>query len=204
MTPYQRPRWALALRMPALETTLKEDHRPHEKRFIIEGQPVLKSLTWVTYGPVLAVFGVLVIGMAVWLLQIRSQPVAIKLIAVCAMVLLPMLCWVLGGIILDRLMRPYLEAEVEAGRECVEIALNLSDKTLRQNAREPVTFAAITGFKLVSDAGLHYDPEQAAGVMMNLVMETDQGQLILLDKTLGNIRQKLQLVSQLQAMVGVV
>jgi hypothetical protein len=40
--------------------------------------------------------------------------------------------------------------------------------------------------------------------MMNLVMETDQGQLILLDKTLGNIRQKLQLVSQLQAMVGVV
>lgn len=198
---YQRPWWAFAVQMPALNTTLKEDHHAEQKGFVIEGEPVLRSLTWVIYGPTLAMVAVTIMGLVAWGLEVRSQSTAIKLFVVCAMVLLPVLFWVIGGGIINKMVQRALEQQIQAGREHVELKLDLAAKMFQLNQELPIPFDQITSFKLVSDAGVYYEPNEEGSSMVNLVMKTKQGQIILLKKNLGTLRQKLQLINQLEASI---
>ena len=202
MKQVQRPWWALALQMPALDTVLREDHHADEKRFLIEGKPVLKSLTWVIYGPILAVIAVIASGYYVWAFDIRAQPTPAKLIAVCGMVLLPLMFWFTGGGLVNKLVVRALNQAAESGCQAVTLTLKLTEQILQINQAQTFSFEQISGFKLISDSGLYYDPERAEGMQMNLVLETDQGAVVLLPKELGSVSQKLQLLGQLQALIG--
>ena len=202
MNHYQRPWWVLAMRMPALDTQLREAHQPDEKRFIIEGQPVLRSLAWVTYGPGLAVITVLLLGWLAWTYDIRSQPTNSKMLVVCGMILFPLIAWGVGGSLINRLMAYFLAQEMATGQQQVVITLQLLTKTLQFNQSTAIPFAEISGFRLISDAGVYYSPESENHALMNLVMETEQGQVTLLPKTLGSTHQKRQLQSQLAAIIG--
>lgn len=201
MKSYQRPWWAFAVQMPALNTTLKEDHHTEQKRFVIEGEPVLRSLTWVIYGPTLAIVAVTIMGLVAWGFEVRSQSTAVKLLVVCAMVLLPVLFWVIGGGIINKMAQRALEQQIQASREHVELKLDLAAKTFQLNQELPIPFDQITGFKLVSDAGVYYEPKEEGSSMVNLVMKTKQGQVTLLKKNLGTLRQKLQLIHQLKTSI---
>ncbi|NIT58545.1 MAG: hypothetical protein GWN00_20630 [Aliifodinibius sp.] len=131
----------------------------------------------------------------------RSQSTAVKLLVVCAMVLLPVLFWVIGGGIINKIVQRALEQQIQAGREHVELKLDLAAKTFQLNQESPIPFDQITGFKLVSDAGVYYKPNEEGSSMVNLMMETKQGQITLLKKNLGTLRQKLQLIHQLEASI---
>jgi len=202
LKPYQRPWWALAIQMPILATTLQEDHHADQKRFIIEGSPTCKSLTWITYGPALAMLVVISLGLLAWDFEVRSQAMTIKLLVVCAMVLLPALGWVVGGSIINRRVQKALEQQIQANKEHVELTLDLTARTFQLNQAPPIPFNQINGFKLVSNAGIYYDPNEEMGSLFNLALETNRGPITLLKSDLGATRQKLQLAGQLQALIA--
>jgi hypothetical protein len=189
------------MRMPALETTLKEDHQPGLKRFIVEGYPQFRSLTWITYGPVLAVIAVIILGGLAWSMDIRTQPSATKMTFVCLMVLVPLLLWAVGAGLINLLVSRALQQERIATSRRVEINLDLAEKTLRLNEGQPINFEAISNFKLMTSNGVYYEPQEEISPLVQLMMDTNQGQQMILSKELGSTPQKLQLASQLQALI---
>jgi hypothetical protein len=83
----------------------------------------------------------------------------------------------------------------------VRLTLDLTAHTFQQNEAALIPFSDITDFKLVSDAGVYYDSQADAAPLHSLIVETNQGQHVLLPKELGSMQQKLQLLSQLRAIV---
>ena len=202
MNQYQRPWWAWALRLPALKTTLHEDHRPGYKRFIIEGEPQFKSMAWVTYGPALAVVVVVIMGGLAWALEIRQQSIMIKTLFVCLTILLPMLVWIMGSALMNRLVERALQHEATATKERVELELDLTARTLRLDGTTLIPFDEIADFKLMSNGGAYYQPHEEIVPLVHLMLDTKQGQKTLLKQELGTVQQKLELISQLKALTN--
>ncbi|HEY85203.1 MAG TPA: hypothetical protein G4N96_08860 [Chloroflexi bacterium] len=203
MTAKQRPWWLLAMQMPLLDTTLKEDHRPGQKRYIIAGKPVIKNLSWIVYGPLAAIATLLAVGALTWMLNISEQEKAMKLAFVCLLGLMPMLVWAAAGVLIGKLAQRSLNREIEANAQQIEIVLNLEERALRLNNTISIPFSDIDSFKLISDAGVYYTPAEDSVTIVNLIAHTHQGQVPLLPKELGTLKQKLQLVSQLEAEVKI-
>jgi len=197
----QRPWWVFAIQMPLFDTVLQEDHRPDARRYILEGAPDFRSLHWVTYGPAFAALTALALGIVAWNLDIRTQPGGVKMLFACLLAGAPVLMWGVGGALIGAASRKALERQRDALRQRVEITLDLQTRTLRLPQREPIPFAAIRNFRLMSDAGVYYQPDEAASSIVHLIAETNQGQIAILPKELGNIKQKLQILSQLEAIV---
>jgi hypothetical protein len=187
------------MQMPLLDTTLKEDHRPGQKRYIIAGKPVIKNLSWIVYGPLAAIATLLAVGALTWMLNISEQEKAMKLVFVCLLALMPMVVWAVAGLLIGKLAQRSLNREIEANTQRVEIVLNLEERTLRLNDTAPIPFSDIEAFKLISDSGVYYTPAEDSVTIVNLIANTHQGQVPLLPKELGSLKQKLQLVSQLEA-----
>jgi hypothetical protein len=199
---YQRPWWVWALRLPALKTTLHEDHRPGHKRFIIEGEPQFKSMAWVTYGPALAVVAVVIMGGLAWALEIRQQSIMIKTLFVCLTIILPMLVWIMASALINSLVERALQQEAAAMKERVQLDLDLTARTLRVDETTSIPFDEIADFKLMSNGGIYYQPHDEMVPLVYLMMETKQGQKTLLKQGLGTVQQKLELISQLKALTG--
>ncbi len=197
----QRPWWLFAMQMPLLDTTLKEDHWPDQKQYIIEGKPVIKNLSWIVYGPLAAVAALLATGALTWMLNVSEQEKAIKLAFVCLLALMPMVAWAVAGLLIGKLAQRLLNREIEANTQRVEIVLNLKERTLRLNNATPIPFSDIEAFNLISDSGVYYTPAEDSVTIVNLIANTHQGQILLLPQELGSLKQKLQLVSQLEAEV---
>lgn len=202
MNSTQRPWWVFAMQMPLFDTTLQEDHRPGQRTFTVYGRPVAHSLHWITYGPLCAVIALVAVGAAAWGFDARAQDGPVKLVAACALGGVPALAWLAGGLVFGRAGRAVLDRLAGEQAQRVEITLDLQTRTLRVNHGPPLSWSDIGEFKLVSDAGLYYTPEEPSGSMFNLMVDTAQGQLELLPKELGNVRQKLQLAGRLQALVA--
>jgi len=195
----QRPWWLFAMQMPLLDTILREDHKPGQKRFIIEGKPVIKNLSWITYGPIAAVLALLLVGALTWLLGVNDQAKTTKLAFVCLLGVSPLIAWALAGALIGKTAQVYINRQIEANTQRAVIALDLNEKSLQLDETPPTPFADIEGFKLISDSGVYYSPGEDAVTIVNLIMNTKQGQATLLPKELGSLKQKLQLVSQLEA-----
>ena len=201
MTTKHRPWWLFAMQMSLLDTTIKEDHQPDKKRYIIAGKPVIKNLSWIVYGPVFAVLAVLLVGVLSWALAINRQDATLKLIFVCFLALSPALAWGVMGAVMNKLSQRYLDAEVDAKKQRVELELDMTTRALQKDNELPVSFDDIEDFKLVADSGVYYTPGENSVTIVNLIANTRQGKVTLLPKQLGSLRQKLQLLSQLEAAV---
>lgn len=201
MTTYQRPWWAIAMQLPAFKTTLEENHQNVVKQFVIEGEPVLRSFAWVTYGPLAAVGGVVLMGIVAWAIDISNQPGSSRIAFACGMFAIPALMWLVGGFASNKLMAHFLARETEAKKEVVQITVDTQAGVLQQNQNQPIALADITGFKLVSDSGFDYEPEKDSNPLVHLMVETKQGQVNLLRKHLGTAQQKQQIISKLKALI---
>jgi hypothetical protein len=188
-----------AMQMSLLDTSIKENHQPGQKQYIITGKPVIKNLSWIIYGPLAAITAVLVVGVLSWMLSIREQDPALKLIFVCLFAGGPVLAWAAAGILISKLTQRYLDAEIEAKNQRIKLTLDLEEHLLRLNDNPPIAFSNIESFDLISDSGVYYTPAEDSVTIVNLIANTHQGQVTLLPKELGSLKQKLQLVSQLEA-----
>jgi len=197
----QRPWWAFAMKMPLLDTVLLENHSATEKHFIVEGKPVLKSLHWVAYGPFFAVATIVGLGIMAWTMNVRAQSDGFKAMFAILFLFLPLIVWVAGSFIMGKATQKYLNRQISAEQVRVEIALNLSKQTLQVNQNTPIPFGSITAFKLISDSGTYFDPQSKTTSIYHLIAETTQGHVSILPKALGNIKQKLQLMSQLEGII---
>lgn len=200
MTKKNRPWWVFATQMPLLDTTLSENHQPTLKYFIVEGTPIIKSLHWIVYGPILAVAMAIGLSGLAWLSSIKSQPNELKLAFACLLGLMPVLVWVAGSLIIGKLGQKHLTRQKEAGRQRVEIRLDEVARTLQIDGQPPLRFEDLDEFRLITDNGVYYNPQESIAPLVNLVVDTTAGQIPVLPKELGNIKQKLQLQSQLNAL----
>lgn len=200
--PYKRPWYALAMQLPGLETTLNETQDGPVKRFLIEGKPVLRSLAWVAYGPLSAVIGVIVMGILAWALQVSNLEMGNKILFVCFMFALPVMFWFIGGWLASKLMEKPLLKQRESHTQIVKITIDTEAQSIMVNDDPPLSYDQVQAFKLVSDAGFDYEATEEASPMATLIMDTTQGQITLLPKTMGTGQQKQQLASKLRAVVS--
>lgn len=203
LTLYKRPWYALAMQLPGLETTLNETQDGPIKRYVIQGKPELRSLAWVAYGPLSAVVGVIVMGIAAWALQVSDQTTGNKIAFACVMFSLPVIFWFAGGWLASKLMEKPLLKQREAHTETVEITIDTATQSIAVNEEPSMPFTDVSAFKLVTDAGFDYEATEESSPMATLIMDTRQGQITLVRKALGTSQQKQQLASKLRAAVDV-
>lgn len=194
----QRPWWVFAFQLPLFNTVLREESASNQKRFIIEGKPVLRSLHWVTHAPALAVLSMVLLSIIAWNMNIKSQPGAIKLFFVFLMTSVPAIVWLISGLLLGKIISRYLARQVEQNACRIEIVLDTAQAALILTGKEAIPIAQILDFKLITDSGLHYNPDSDSTPLFNLILETERGQIPLLPKDLGNVPLKLQLINRLK------
>lgn len=202
MDTISRPWWAFSLTMPMLETSQREEISPTGKIFIIEGKPVYKSLHWVVYGPAFAVIALAAMGVLAWATDVRNQPHSEKITFAVFFFVVPVVVWLIGGLVMGKLVKSRLDALVAANTEQVRIAVDTTARTLQLNDNPPIPLANIHAFRLITDNGTYFSPNDKIVSIYHLIMETTQGHTTILPKSMGNIKQKLQLVSQLEIFLG--
>jgi len=193
-----RPWWAIAFKLPLEETIIKEDRHAGEKHFYVEAKAVYKSLHWVAYGPLFAITVIGFMGLIAFMTDVKNQPHSEKITFAVFFLVLPVIAWLIGGTVMGKLTQRRLARLVEATKENIDIVLNLNDQTLHVNQDIVIPFSDINDFKLISDSGLYFSPNEDIVSIYHLIMETEQGHITILPKSAGNIKQKLQLASQLE------
>ncbi len=185
-----------------LDTSQQEEFRPDGKIFIIEGRPVYKSLHWVVYGPAFAVAALAVMGVLAWATDVRNQPHSAKITFAVFFFVVPVVVWLIGGLVTGKLIRARLNALTAANTVRVKIAVDTAAHTLQLNDNPPIPLADIHAFRLITDNGTYFTPNDKIVSIYHLIMETTQGHITILPKSMGNIKQKLQLKSQLESFLG--
>ena len=188
--------------MPMLDTSQREEFRPDGRVFLIEGKPVYKSLHWVVYGPAFAVMALAVMGVLAWLTDVRNQPHSAKITFAVFFFVVPVLVWLIGGVVMGKLVQSRLKTLTAANTERVKIVVNTAARTLQLNDNPPIPLADIRAFRLITDDGTYFAPNDKIVSIYHLIMETAQGHITILPKSMGNIKQKLQLKSQLESFLG--
>ncbi len=202
MNTISRPWWAFSLTMPVLETSQREEFHPNGKIFLIEGKPVYKSLHWVVYGPGFAVTALAIMGALAWTTDVRNQPHSAKVTFAVFFFVIPVLVWLIGGLVMGKLVQSRLNALTAANTERVKIAVNTAARALQLNDTPPIPLTDIYAFKLITDEGTYFSPNDKVVSIYHFIMETSQGHVNILPKSMGNIKQKLQLKSQLESFLG--
>ena len=197
----KRPWWALALQLPSLKTTLSEAEQDQQTLFEITGEPVLRGLAWITYGPLMAVVGVFVVGSLAWSLEISEQSGTNRALFACFMFVLPIIFWGIGGAAANKLMAKSLARQAAANTERVRIAVDSTAQTIQINQDTPIPFAAVRSFKLITDSGVEYAPNAETNPPAHLILDSKRGQITLLKKSMGTAQQKQQLVSKIEALI---
>ncbi len=197
MSSYQRPWWLLVNKPAGLQTTIQEESGPGERGFLVHGEPLVQGLAWLTWGPVAAlVVVVFLTGLAIGL-NIREQSGLTQFFFIAAFLLLPATAW--GGVTLavNRLAAKHLEEERRAEAEDCLIRLNhergeLTYRTHKSVDDERLAFSHIHQVRVTPAIG-GQDRKS-----MCLILETDNGAVMLLNKTLGTRAQKVDLAREIQ------
>ena len=124
MSDYRRPWWLLVTKTKGLITTVREESRPGERGFIIRGEPLVRGLAWLIWGPVgaLVVISILT-GLAI-AFTINEQLLLVRISFIAAFFWIPAITWGIITIIVNRLSAKHLAAERQAeAQECL-IRLN--------------------------------------------------------------------------------
>lgn len=202
MDTVSRPWWAFSLTMPMLETSQREEISPAGKTFLIEGKPVYKSLHWVVYGPAFAVIALAIMGAVAWVTDVRNQPHSEKITFAVFLFVIPAVVWLIGGLVMGKLVRSRLDALTAENTVRVKIAVDTAARTLQLNDNPPIPLADIKAIRLITDNGTYFSPNDEIVSIYHLILETTQGHITILPKYMGNIKQKLQLQSQLESFLA--
>ncbi len=197
MRHYQRPWWLVVNKSAHLNTTIEDDAHPGERIFLIRGEPLVQGLAWLIWGPVAAL---LTVGLLVWLavsLEVSRQPWNIRGLMILLFLFLPAIAW--GGVSLAAhlLAQKHLQTERHATRQECMIRLNqkqnaLFYQTTAHPSEEQIPFAAIQRLRIAPALGSE-DIKKT-----RLLLETDEGPIVLLNEQLGNFSQKKELTQEIE------
>lgn len=195
-----RPWWLWASKSNKLLSTVREERTPVGPVYIVRGEPILQSLTWLIWGPVSALIVItLLTGLAI-VFRVNEQTMLIKAIFVLAFLGLPAMVW--GGtiVLVNRLANKYLELEREADAQECRIQLDVRQNQLhyRKNTTSSeltLSFSQIQQVKVIEPIG------GRSSNAVCLALETDQGKFILLDEYLGTETQKYDLAREIQTSI---
>jgi len=197
MTQYQRPWWLIVNKTNSLTTTVQEEAHPGERIFVIRGEPLVQGLAWLIWGPVAAL---LTVGVLIWLaisLDIRAQSGAVRALLILALLILPALAWSVAGLALHLFSQKHLQAERQAGLQECFIRLNkkqlaLFYQTTVHPSEERIPYTEIQQVRVAPAIGSQDIKE------MRLLLETDDGPIVLLNEKLGTLPQKNDLAQEIE------
>ncbi|MFN8453220.1 MAG: hypothetical protein U0401_00875 [Anaerolineae bacterium] len=196
-TPYRRPWWLVVNKSAKLLATVREEVTPGERVFVIRGEPSIQGLGWLIWGPVgtLAVILGLVGAAVAW--EINQQGWSVKALFIVAFLALPALVWAATAALVNRWSARHIQAERQAeAQECL-IRLNqqrreLSYCTTTQPGEITLPYEQIRQAKVAHPIG------GGDGQTVQLVLETLQGPVLVLNEALGTLNQKMDLAQEIQ------
>jgi hypothetical protein len=194
---YQRPWWLFVNKPGGLITTVRVETPPQEQRFIIRGEPLIQGLAWLTWGPLAALLVItLLTGLAI-ALDVREQSALVRGLFIILFLGGPVLAWVAATILTNQLAKKYIEKERQAEIQESVIRLlpgqgELFYQTRPSAPEERLAYEYIRQVKVDSAIG------GRDGKASCLLLETDDGPIILLNEALGNQNQKLDLAREIQ------
>jgi hypothetical protein len=196
MSSYQRPWWLLVNEPAGLVSTVREENRDGERLFLVRGEPLVQGLIWLTWGPVAAVLAALFLTGLALVLNVREQTVLTRALFIGAFLILPALAWGGTTLLLNRLARKHLQAEVQADTREVLIGLRPARGELyvragREAEEQRVKFSDIRRVKVAQAIG------ERSGTRVCLIIETGAGPITILDESLGTYPQKVDLAGEL-------
>jgi len=200
MAQYQRPWWLIVNKTDSLTTTIQEEAHPGERTFVIRGEPLVQGLAWLIWGPVAAL---LVVGVLIWLtisLDMRAQSSAVRALVILALLVLPALAWGGVALVLHLISQKYLQAERQAGLQECFIRLDqkqtaLFYQTTAHSTEEKILYRQIQQVRVAPMIGRQDIKE------MRLLLETDDGPIVLLNEKLGTLSQKNDLAQEIEQTV---
>ncbi len=196
MSAGRRPWWLLIYKPEGLVTTIEDQSRPGERVFVIRGEPMVRALAWLTCGPVAALLAIAALTVLAVAINSQAQPGLVRLLLVGAFLALPALAWVAAIVVANRISGQYVRAIKEAEtQECV-IRLNQKDGTFScKPARGEwfeLRYEQILRARVVPALGA----QNSAAV--NLILETSDGPLVLLNDRVGNHAQKADVAQEIE------
>lgn len=193
-----QPWWILALQLPLLETHLTERQEGQRNYYCFKGRPQFQSLIWLVYGPSFSLVAIFGLSYLAWQVDIRAQMVALRFVFVGSFILIPAIFWVVSSYLLHKLSQIYLQRYIAENPQEVELLLDSEAQTLQVNQNPPLKLANIMALRLASDSGVYYTADSEVTSLVHLVALTAQGEVTLLPKELGYIKQKIYLIRQLE------
>jgi hypothetical protein len=197
MNNYQRPWWLVVNKPAGLTTTVQEEAYPGERIFIIRGKPLVQGLAWLTWGPGGALLAVVILTWLAITFKVNVQPWITRGLFIIAFLGLPALAWGSVALLLHYLSQKHLRAERQATAE--ECIIRLDQKqgtffyqTTQHPTEKEVAYDHIHRVRVAPIIGAQ--DVQA----MRLILETDEGSVILLSEALGTLSQKNDLASEIQ------
>jgi hypothetical protein len=195
--PYRRPWWLIVNKSAQLITTVREETRPGERVFIIRGEPLVQGLGWLIWGPVGALVVILLLAGLAIAFRISERDWGIKAVFVVAFLALPALAWAGIAAVLAHLSEKFLQAERQAEAQGCTIRLSQNQgelyyQTLAQAQPEKLAYQHIRQAKVTHPIG---GRDSRA---LQLILETHNGPVILLNESLGTQNQKLDLAHEIQ------
>lgn len=200
MSQPRRPWWLWASKSDKLLSTVKEERTPVGPLYIIRGEPILQSLTWLIWGPVSALIVIIILtGLAI-VFKVNEQSLLIKAMFVLAFLGLPAVAW--GGtiVLVNRLSNKYLQNEREADAQ--ECRIQLDTRQNRLCYRKNTTSSELTlPFSQIQQVKVTEPIGGRSSNAVCLALDTDQGKFILLDEHLGTETQKYDLAREIQTSI---
>jgi hypothetical protein len=197
MNTYRRPWWLVVNKPAGLVTIVQEEFEPGEQIFIIRGEPFVQGLAWLTWGPVGALVVVLILTWLVIALNVREQSRTIQAFFIVAFLGLPALAWGGVALALNRLSEKYLQAERQAETEECVIRLNQKQRELFYQTSPSPTEKKVA-YDHIRQARVAQPIGERGVKTLRLILETEEGTVVLLSEALGTPAQKTDLVQKIQ------
>jgi hypothetical protein len=200
MSNYRRPWWLVVNKPAGLITTVREEFKSGEQIFVIRGEPFVQGLAWLTWGPVGALLAVFILTWLAVTLNVKEQAGTIRIFFVVAFLGLPALAW--GGmtLVFNRLSEKYLQAERQAETEECVIRLKQKQRELFYQTTTSPTEKKVA-YTHIRQARLAHPIGERGVKALRLILETEEGTVVLLSEALGTHAQKTDLVHKIQLAV---
>lgn len=194
---YRRPWWLVVNKSAKLLTTVREEVRPGERVFVIHGEPLVQGLGWLIWGPAGALVVILGLAGVAVAFEINQQGWGVKALLIVAFLALPAVVWAGVALLVNRWSARHVQAERQLEtQECVirldQQRRELSFCTTAQPTEIKLPYEQIRQAKVAHPIG------GRDGMTVQLMLETLQGPLIVLNEALGTLNQKMDLAQEIQ------
>lgn len=194
-----RPWWVISIKTEGLVSTVEEQTKPGERRFIIRGQPGVRDLSAVTWGPVAALMTAFLFAALAVALNMPSLPWVIRAPFIFGFLAAPALAWGAVTLWTMRQSTHHIQAERDAHSREYSITLKTERGELVYTTPTHPEAHIVIRFDAIQQAKVSHPIGGRVGHDLRLTLDTVDGPFTLLDETLGTQAQKTDLAHEIQA-----